>query len=144
MNKNLLGSLIPAMIFAGLDKTGHMLINNTSEPEAIKASIKLFKTEQLLINQKVRTVTVALVIDSTGDIRAGYSVLNEGDEFNKDLGKTISLGRAMNDKTNLFKDKKYVLSVPLEKDYGRLILKHLADVVLRDIQDGKYQIKGIK
>ena len=113
------------------------------EPQ-LKAVTKLFKTQDLLINNKLRTVTIALVIDNTGHIRAGYSVLNEGDEFDKDLGKTISLGRAMNDKTNLFKDKHYGISTDLESDFGRLFLKHLSDVVLRDIESGKYQIKGIK
>lgn len=115
-----------------------------AEKPVITAKTKVFMTNDLLINKKVRTVTVALVIDSSNIVRAGYSVLNEGDEFNKELGKTISLGRALNDKTNLFNDKYYDIGAGLEKDYGRLFLKHLAEVVLRDIQANKYQIKGIK
>lgn len=104
-----------------------------------KFEMKVTKTSILTIGDVQREVTVTVLSEPDGKIRAGYSVLNPLDKQSENLGKKISLGRAMNDRTNLvdmylgqgMEDKKYILYSILEQ-------------IQKDLSNQKIKIKGIK
>ena len=110
-----------------------------SETKENKFKMKVTKTSILTIGDVQREVTVTVLSEPNGKIRAGYSVLNPLDKQSENLGKKISLGRAMNNRTNLvdmylgkgMEDKKYILYSILEQ-------------VQKDLSNQKIQIKGIK
>lgn len=84
-----------------------------------------------------RTVTICVTIDKT-IVKAGYAVLAPGDKYNKELAEKISFGRAVSDRTNMVEmqcgfgmDKKYVVYA-------------IADDLAKQIDNGKFVIKGIK
>lgn len=97
--------------------------------------MKVFKTKSVLN----RVVTVCVNVSDNRVITAGYSVAHPDDDFNDDIAKKISLGRADKDKTNIL-DPMF-LGEGMEQKY---ILYAIADRVFRDIENGKIQIKGIK
>lgn len=100
-------------------------------------------TKQLTIFKKYelptvkRTVTICIMIDQT-IVKAGYAVLAPGDKYNEELAQKISFGRAVNDRTNMVEmqcgfgmDKKYIVYA-------------IADNLAKQIDNGKFVIKGIK
>lgn len=84
-----------------------------------------------------RTVTICITIDQT-IVKAGYAVLAPGDKYNEELAQKISFGRAVSNRTNMLEmqcgfgmDKKYIVYA-------------IADNLAKQIDNGKFVIKGIK
>lgn len=95
----------------------------------------IYKTKEILN----RTVTVCVKVASNMVVTAGYSVTHPDDDFDKEIAKKISLGRASKDKTNVLEPM--FLGEGMEKKY---ILFAIADAVFRDIENKKITIKGIR
>lgn len=95
----------------------------------------IYKTKEILN----RTVTVCVKVASNIVVTAGYSVTHPDDDFDKEIAKKISLGRASKDKTNVLEPM--FLGEGMEKKY---ILFAIADAVFRDIENKKITIKGIR
>lgn len=108
---------------------------STSKEDKEVKQITIFKKYEL---PKVkRTVTICVTIDQT-IVKAGYAVLAPGDKYNKELAEKISFGRAVSDRTNMVEmqcgfgmDKKYIVYA-------------IADDLAKQIDNGKFVIKGIK
>lgn len=123
-------------------------VSNKKKKKEEKPLLKTYLVADVIANNNnkyTRKITICVVLGADNKIKAGYSVLNTGDEYDHELGKTISLGRAMNPKTDLFADKDYRFSANnvLTKDYGRTILKSIGHSIIKQIEDGRIIIKGI-
>ena len=97
--------------------------------------MQIFKTKEIL-NRKV---TVCVNVSDNKLITAGYSVTHPDDEFNNEISKKISIGRALKDKSNILEPM--FLGEGMDKKY---ILYAIADKLLKDIEFRNIQIKGIK
>src|SRR5690606_34056679 len=76
-------------------------INSLTQSQKINQnkSMVIYKTYDLV--KLKRKITICVTLQSDSIIHAGYAVLNPEDKFNDELSKKISLGRALNKKTNL-------------------------------------------
>lgn len=125
-----------------LDTLGYRLnITDLSNKSKIEATImkKVFKKQKVKINKKIiRDITLVVLIDSDGLIRAGYSIKLPEDKENVELAKKIAIGRAMSDRTNL---------IDMEVGEGmdeKYILYAIAEHLIRKIEFGSIKIKGVK
>lgn len=101
--------------------------------------VKITKTEKVTVNKKKRDITITVLVDHSGNVRAGYSVRCPGDKHSDELANRISEGRALSDKTNLITDM--VCGIGMDKKY---ILYAIAENLFRRIERGQIEIKGVK
>lgn len=99
------------------------------------------KTKTLVVNDVTReiTITVLTTADNPYEVRAGYSVKVPEDMDDPNLSKAISIGRALNDRTNLTN-----MSLGEGMQNKKYILFAIMDQIFREIQSGVIKIKGIK
>lgn len=106
-----------------------------------RAASTVTKTREMLVNGLQREVTVAVLIDGK-KVRGGYSVLMAEDKteekYEEGRDKTIAIGRANKDKTNLLDME---IGKGMDKKY---ILEAIADDLLTRIEKGIIKIKGVK
>ena len=104
--------------------------------------MSITKTETVLIGKKKREITITVLTEENNPfkLRAGYSVRNPEDKkSNPELGKQISIGRAMSDKTNMV--DMYIGEGMQNKKY---ILYAIAEQLFRELSSGTRKIKGVK
>lgn len=100
--------------------------------------LKYFTTQTLNIAGHQRDVTIAVLWD-IGTLHAGYAVRNPIDTVvNRELAKTIAIGRALSERTNLLNGEN------LGTMSHRYILKAIAESLIRAIEAGHIKIKGVK
>lgn len=112
------------------------------QPPTTAKPMSVTKTETVLIGKKKReiTITVLTTKDNPFKVQAGYSVRNPEDKkSNPELGKQISIGRAMSDKTNMV--DMYLGEGMQNKKY---ILYAIAEQLFRELSSGTRKIKGVK
>lgn len=99
--------------------------------------MKISKTETISIKGRKRVTTIVVLINGT-QVRAGYSIKAPSDKEDNDLADKIATGRANSDRTNL---------VTMEVGKGmnkKYILYAVAEDILRQLERGRIEIKGIK
>lgn len=101
-------------------------------------TMQITKTLDVKVNKVKRRITVAVVVEG-GAVKSGYSVCMPEDEFKQDLASKIAIGRATNERTNLTPDM--VMGIGMDKKF---ILYAIAEDILKRIERGSIQIKGIK
>lgn len=117
-----------------IKESGFKVKNKKTNTEKV---MQIIKEQQVKVNGKSRklTIVVAIVDD---EVRAGYSVKLPSCKKNPELAKTIALGRAMSDRTNL---------VDMEVGEGmdkKFILYAIAEHLIKRIEGGSLKIKGIR
>lgn len=90
-----------------------------------------------------RTINICLLVEdymwSTAKLKVGYSVCLPEDDYNEEIAKRISLGRASKKKARLDAQ-----SMPNELAFSLKVLKGIAEHYERQIKKGKLVIKGIR
>lgn len=87
-----------------------------------------------------RVITICILQDSEGVVRAGYSIKIAEDIHDDNLAKTISSGRASNDRTNLLPTDA-MISPSIS---NRHMIGKLAEGIMFKIEKGLIKIKGLK
>lgn len=120
-----------------VNKKENVMYKNSTKAEKMSVT----KTKTLVVNDVTReiTITVLTTDDNPYKVRAGYSVKVPEDMDDPKLSKAISIGRAINDRTNL--TDMYLGEGMQNKKY---ILFAIMDQIFREIQSGVIKIKGIK
>lgn len=119
----------------GVVKVGVLLITKNKVNKK-QIEMKVVKSEDIEVNGKKRNLTIVVMI-SEAEVRAGYSIKVPEDKQNSELGEKIATGRALSDRTNLVD---MVCGIGMNKKY---ILYSIAEHLIRQVQRGTIQIKGI-
>lgn len=120
-------------------KAQDFIKNINKKQEKVMSNLKVVKSQVLNVKGQEREVTIVVVIKDNDSVGAGYSVKVPEDKANPELAEKIAFGRAMNLKTNLTPEM--VMGLGMSRKY---ILYAIAENLLKRIEAGTIQIKGIK
>lgn len=114
-----------------------------SDVRTEKATIakEVFLTRTLKVGGVERDVSLAVIIDESWSLHAGYSVRNpKFDKVNNtEIAKRVARNRAIHPRTNLLRNEGITPEL-----VSKQVLRGIADMIFAKIINGEIEIKGIK